>query len=83
MCDAADHRLSRNFTVNATVNNVALENLNRDTDYMIGVAARTTVGTGVVSSMTPILAKCKLGILYSNLRTESIIYKLSLIGTTV
>lgn len=47
------------FPVNATVINVALENLNRDTDYEIGVAAITSKGQGPVSMMTTIEAKAK------------------------
>lgn len=37
--------------------NVVLQNLNRDTDYRIGVAAVTTRGTGVPSPMSNIEAK--------------------------
>ena len=66
VCDAEDKRLSRNFSVNETVMNVALDNLNRDTNYKIGVAARTSVGTGKVSKMWPIDAKrkCYFSFLY-------------------
>ncbi|XP_067927832.1 roundabout homolog 2-like isoform X2 [Watersipora subatra] len=57
VCIASDSRLSRNFNVNSSVMNVALDNLNRQTNYTIGVAAMTVVGTGPVSQMWPINAK--------------------------
>ena len=57
VCMASDPRLSRNFNVNSSVMNVALDNLNRQTNYTIGVAAMTVVGTGPVSQMWPINAK--------------------------
>lgn len=42
--------------MNATVTKVALENLNRDTSYKIGVAAKTKAGVGIISHMTQIMA---------------------------
>lgn len=69
VCDADIKELSLNLSVNATVMNVALNKLSRDTAYRIGVAARTKVGTGVVSTMWPIEAKRKT---YSVIDTQQL-----------
>jgi len=59
VCKAEDPQLSRDFPVFANITNVALENLNRNTVYRIGVAAstRARAGVGPTSAMWPLDAK--------------------------